>query len=125
MCVCVCVAVCFFDSLQTGRNNLWTSSCKAHQTMLSFSLSSVNDISSNITSRDYDDDEFLFSAKMRPLSNDKLIHRQSSSFVFVMSESSLRTLGYEEQIAFLVIFSIITSVSLFGNLLTICALIMR
>lgn len=71
-----------------------------------------------------DDDEYLLSEKMGLLVNDKLIRRQSS-FVYQISESGLRTLGNEEQIAFLVIFTVITLVSLSGNLLTICVLAVR
>lgn len=82
-------------------------------------------MSNATTPLDDDVDEYLFSAEMsRRLVDDKLI-RQKSSFVFEISESGLRTLGNEEQIVFLIIFMVITLVSLSGNLLTIFVLITR
>lgn len=94
--------------------------------MLSSSYTSANDmsISSTATISSSDDDEYLFSEKTSLLVNDKLIRRQSS-YAFRINESELRTLGNEEQIALLVIFTVITLVSLAGNLLTICMLAVR
>lgn len=121
----------FFDSLQTDRTriiyelHLEALPITRSRIMLSFSFSSVNDMSNATTPLDDDVDEYLFSAEMsRRLVDDKLI-RQKSSFVFEISESGLRTLGNEEQIVFLIIFMVITLVSLSGNLLTIFVLITR
>lgn len=94
--------------------------------MLSSPYTSANDmsVSSTATRSSSDDDEYLFSEKTSLLVNDKLIPRQSS-YAFRIKESDLQTLGNEEQIALLVIFTLITLVSLAGNLLTICMLAVR
>lgn len=88
--------------------------------MLASFHSSVNDIN-NITSR-VDDDEFQFEKRMRLLTNDELVYRQSK-FVWKMMESELKTLDPDLQIVFLIIFSIIVFVAFFGNLLTIIVLL--